>query len=200
MVEWKASQAQRKRAKEGDGIGIGIKKKEESRRSARTTQSAGRSRGVSAEETFRSNPRCRLLPLPPPPDIDVHPLLDFLFRVLNINRQQFCTQYVECERSYAVYAYVCVCASALPCFPCLLLFSSPLFACGLAASGRRRGRGAGGWAGECTVPVSSWNPTRLFLIRFRGRDLRVGSWFGRCSRRKHDFIRRADASKLELRF
>jgi len=38
----------------------------------------------------------------------------------------------------------------------------------------RRRRGAG--RANATVPVSSWNPTRLFLIRFRSRDLRVGSW------------------------
>jgi hypothetical protein len=43
-----------------------------------------------------------------------------------------------------------------------------------AASGRSSWR-AGGRADECTVPVSSWNPTRLLLIRFRARDLGLGA-------------------------
>ena len=75
---------------------------------------------------FRSNRRCRLLPLPPP-DVDAHPLLDFLFRVFNINRPQFCTQYVEWERSYAVYAYVCMCVR-------LRFLASPAFFYGTRSS------------------------------------------------------------------
>lgn len=108
------------------------------------------------------------------------PFLDLIFVASNSVRNTLSEKIV---RMYD--AYVRGCVSALPCFPWLLLF--PLL-CSLAASGQEEA----GRASECTVPVSSWNLTRLFLIRFRSPDPRVGSWFGRHSGWAR-FIRRAAA-------
>lgn len=137
------------------GGGDGIKKErggEQRRRSARTTRRGKRSAG---ENSFRSNQGVVFFH-PLLPDVDVHPQI-FLFPVLIFVASNSVRNTPPAKRSYAcsicVCVCVCVCASLLP----LASFIPPLL-CSLAASGQEEA-GAGQDESECTVPVSSWNPT-----------------------------------------
>jgi hypothetical protein len=140
------------------------------------------------------NSRCRLLLLPLAALMSTPPSSRFLFSGVFLILVASST--VRNRLSTKIVGSICACARArlrfLPCFPCPLLFI-PRLLCSLAGCGKGEGedvtrggegRREGRRADECTVPVSSWNPTRFFPLI---RDLRVGSWFGRRSGR---FIRR----------